>query len=112
MLDLRIVDNARRRPGSCGLDGSFAEYVAFFVGVDLGSGKRFLEGFEEWIVSRSVSRVGWNLIWPVLVMRESGVNNWNTQNWRDLEGVEEVRVVSKMFELIQAFLEEREQGIL
>jgi hypothetical protein len=102
----QIVRNARLRPSSCGLDGSFGEYVAFFNGLDLGSGKQLFEGFSEWIASRS-DQGGWNLVWPVLVLREAGFEPWSGVDWHALSGDDDARAVSTFFTLLDEFLDGR-----
>jgi len=89
-----------------GLDGSFGEYVAFFVGLSMGAPGCSLKDFGEWIASRSDSG-GWNLAWPVLVLREAGFESWVDRDWHHLGPEEDARAVSKLSELLGMFLELR-----
>ena len=99
----KIVESAQSRPGSAGLDGTYGEYVAYFNGLHMGTGKRFLDGFGSWIASRS-GKGGWNLVWQVLVLREAGFDDWITCDWHSLNPEEDKRAVAIMFDLLSEFL--------
>ena len=86
-----------------GLDGSFGEYVAFFVGFSVGTPDDCLKDFGAWIANRSDSG-GWNLAWPVLVLREAGFDPWVDRDWHHLGTEENALAVSKLKELLGLFL--------
>ncbi|AZM51997.1 hypothetical protein DMA15_04835 [Streptomyces sp. WAC 01529] len=74
-MDLRDrIADVRRRPRLYGLT-TFGEVAAFLTGMDAATDWRFLEGFREWLASRS--GLGANLAWQVLVIRIAypGENN-------------------------------------
>lgn len=87
-----------------GLDGSFREYVAFIVGFDLGLQQDLIGGFSEWIANRSGAG-GWSLVWPVLVLREAGLESWNKNGWHALSREDDIRAVATLIVLLQEFLD-------
>ncbi len=97
--------HARKQPSDFGLDGSFGEYVAFLNGLDMGAGGRVLDGFGEW-VSRRADHEGWDLIWPLLVLREAGVEP-SAGAWHRLAAAEDDRAVVALFLLLGEFVRER-----
>lgn len=65
-MDLREqIAHAAKYPKMYGLDGTDAPATAFVVGVDVGTGGRLLEGFNEWLQVR-LGRVS-SLAFPGLV---------------------------------------------
>jgi hypothetical protein len=100
-----FLRHARKRPSKLGLDGSFGEYVAFLNGLDMGAGGRVLEGFGEW-AARRVGYEGWDLVWPLLVLREAGVDQ-SADAWHGLAAEDDARAVVALFELLSAFARDR-----
>jgi hypothetical protein len=96
-----FLRHARKRPSMLGLDGSFGEYVAFLNGLDMGAGGRVLEGFGEWVARRS-GYEGWNLVWPLLVLREAGIDQ-SADAWHWLTAEDEAPAVTMLFELLSEF---------
>ncbi|MEV6601980.1 hypothetical protein AB0M36_34770 [Actinoplanes sp. NPDC051346] len=102
--EIAVLRNAFLRPGMVGLDGSFREYAAFISGFYMGLRKNFSEGFSEWIAYRSDAG-GWNLVWPVLVLREAGLKSWNENQWHALGREDDARAVATLIVLLQEFLD-------
>jgi len=96
-----FLRHARERPSMLGLDGSFGEYVAFLNGLDMGAGGRVLEGFGEWAARRTGHR-GWDLVWPLLVLREAGVDQ-PADTWHGLAAEDDARAVVTLLELLGEF---------
>jgi hypothetical protein len=104
MVDLpKVVAMSRIRPRMLGLDGSFSEYVAFFNGVDIGTSKDVFSKFGEWIATRS-GLGGWNIAWPLLVVREAGIEARPGADWHGFDAESNSIAVAKMFELLGEFL--------
>lgn len=100
-----FLRHARDRPSMFGLDGSFGEYVAFLSGLDTGAGGRVLEGFGAW-VARRAGHGGWDLVWPLLVLRTAGLDA-SAETWHGLGAEEDARAVAELFELLGAFVRDR-----
>ena len=100
-----FLRQARKRPSLLGLDGSFGEYVAFLNGLDLGAGGRALEGFGEW-VGRRTGHQGWELVWPLLVLREASVDR-SAGAWHELTAEDDARAAVTLFELLSEFARDR-----
>lgn len=100
-----VAEMSKNRPRMMGLDGSFREYVAFFNGVDVGGRSEVLGQFGNWIATRS-GQGGWNIAWPLLVLRDAGLNV-NDANWHDLDSAGNSLAVLKLFELLEEFLSSR-----
>jgi hypothetical protein len=97
----KIIEVARDRPHAVLLDGSFRDYVAFFSGGNVAAG--WLHDFSSWIAARH-GGYGANLVWPVIVMREAGIEPPASRYWRDLTPADDARVVATFFELLAGFL--------
>ncbi|GAB2709352.1 hypothetical protein [Kitasatospora kifunensis] len=103
-VDLLLV-NLKLKPSMFFLDGSFAQYVAFFSGFNVSSEATeipLLEGFTEWITART--RSGYNLTWPALVLW-SIWPEWNgsVSDWRKLDATSDKEAVRVLFKLLGAF---------
>ncbi|MGW3044382.1 hypothetical protein ACWC9T_31040 [Kitasatospora sp. NPDC001159] len=100
-----LLRNLKFRPSMFFLDGSFAQYVAFFSGFGVSSEAAevpFLDGFAEWIAAHA--RSGHNLTWPTLVLR-SIWPEWNgsVSDWSKLDSISDKHAVRVLFELLAAF---------
>jgi hypothetical protein len=98
----KIVELARRRPHAAMLDGSFRDYVVFFFAGNLAAG--WLHDFSPWIAARH-GGYGANLVWPILVLREAGIET-PPAGWRNLTPDDDVRAVATFFDLLTEFLAE------
>lgn len=106
---MTVLENTRKRPGTVGLNESFGEHVGFWMGFSMGSPEGLLDGFSEWI-AHSSDKTGWNLSWPVLILREAGFDPWIDRDWHNLTPNENSRALSKLYELLKAFLEPSPDG--
>lgn len=100
-----FLRHARVRPSKLGLDGSFGECVAFLNGLDMGAGGRVLEGFGEW-VARRTGFEGWDLFWPLLVLREARIGQ-SADAWHGLTAEEDARAVVVLLELLGEFARDK-----
>jgi hypothetical protein len=100
-----LLRNLKLRPSMFFLDGSFAQYVAFFSGFDVSSDATkvpLLDGFAEWVAAHA--RSGHNLTWPTLVLR-SIWPEWNgsASDWSNLDAISDRQAVRALFELLATF---------
>lgn len=102
LLD-RLAD-VRRRPHLYGLT-TFGEVAAFVTGVDAATEWRFLEGFREWLASRSDFDA--NLAWQVLVIRIAYPGESN-DFWVAAAHAESREAVTILFDELNSFLRVRE----
>ncbi|GIH68152.1 hypothetical protein Mth01_04050 [Sphaerimonospora thailandensis] len=86
-----------------GLDGTYNSAVAFILGYDCGNGSLFLAGFREWLVVKYGE--GDNLGWPTLVKLLAHVDG---QGLLYDAGVDAL-VVDTLFQLLDEFLEQRDE---
>ncbi|WP_158708833.1 hypothetical protein [Streptomyces sp. NRRL S-920] len=104
-MDLRDrIADVRRRSHLYGLS-TFGEVAAFLTGMDAATEWRFLEGFREWLASRS--GLGSNLAWRVLVIRIAYPGEANDFWVADSHG-ESGEAVTVLFDELDSFLRDRE----
>ncbi|MFB6674441.1 hypothetical protein ACFCWG_18940 [Streptomyces sp. NPDC056390] len=104
-MDLRDrLADVRRRPHLYGLT-TFGEVAAFVTGMDAATEWRFLEGFREWLASRS--DLGANLAWQVLVIRIAYPGEVN-DFWVAASHGESGEAVTVLFDELNSFLRDRE----
>lgn len=104
-MDLRDrLADVRRRPHLYGLT-TFGEVAAFVTGLDAATEWRFLEGFREWLASRS--DLGANLAWQVLVIRIAYPGEAN-DFWVAASHGESGEAVTVLFDELNSFLRDRE----
>jgi hypothetical protein len=100
----RLLRSLHERPGMFGLDGSFGSYVNYLTGYEAAS-PGSLVGFREWLVARAEG--GTNLGWPglvkMLVLPEDDRDMRET-----LDAQANDAIVRALFELLGAFLDERD----
>ncbi|MGZ6391123.1 MAG: hypothetical protein ACXWQZ_17935, partial [Ktedonobacterales bacterium] len=131
-----LFQQIRARPGMWGLDGSYGQFCAFLRGCDEGNARSLLTGFREWLVVRfKESHRPDNVDWSGLILWLAFPECWRaTPLWADpsvavyalelpvgtqTEPVETwpdrqvndnaKRAVDLLFDLLDAFWEEREQ---
>lgn len=69
----KLVQDAARRPGCYGLDGTYGQLVAFVRGCDAGNEWGLLIGFPEWLAQRVHCEA--NLDWSRLVLLAAGAQH-------------------------------------
>lgn len=97
-----LLASIRQRPSMHGLDSSYATITAFVLGCDAGSSGGMLTGFREWLIVRLGH--GNNLTWPALV-RHLTPDGWT----HPLTPEADAQAVTTLFQLLEEFLEQREQ---
>jgi hypothetical protein len=100
-----FLRHAQERPWMLGLDGSFGEYVAFLNGLDMGAGGRVLERFGEW-AARRAGHEGRDLAWPLVLLREAGIDR-PAGAWHRLAAEDDARAVVALFEALSEFSRDR-----
>lgn len=94
--------------GMIARDCSYSSAVALLSGYDLGIDGWLLEGFREWLLSRTIG--GENLGWWALVLDFSFPGSRNPESSL-IESPEAERLaVENLFLLIIEFVEERSSG--
>lgn len=120
----------KERPGMWGLDGSYGQFCAFLLGCDAGNAWSLFTGLREWLVVRfKEAHRPDNVAWHGLVLWLAFPECWRaTSLWADpsvavytLElpagtqtdppeaNDDAKRAVELLFDLLDAFWEEREQ---
>jgi hypothetical protein len=125
-----LFQQIRERPGMWGLDGSYGQFCAFLLGCDAGNAWSLLIGFREWLVVRfKESHRPDNVVWDGLILWLAFPECWRaTPLWADKSVAVYTlelpagtrtdpsetnnharRAVELLFDLLDAFWEEREQ---
>ncbi|MBV9855152.1 MAG: hypothetical protein JOY82_11650 [Streptosporangiaceae bacterium] len=106
MTDYRkLFADIQERPNSYGLDGSYAQAVAFIMGCDAGNSWGLLTGFREWLAMKVGH--GTNLGWPALVLRAAFPPPPVIVPADTLDETQEAHAVGTLFSLLDDFLETR-----
>ncbi|MFB8089621.1 hypothetical protein [Streptomyces sp. NPDC055992] len=102
-----VLRNARIRPSTLFLDGSFSQYVAFFVGMNMGTRVTGqvdpLDGFSGWLAGR-LNR-GFNLPWPTLVLMVLFPGRDPIMDHSSLSEADEREAADGLFLLLAEFLD-------
>ncbi|WP_181785251.1 hypothetical protein [Streptomyces phytophilus] len=98
-LHERLAD-VRRRPRAYGVS-TLGEMVAFLTGIDAATDWRFLEGFREWLATKS--GLGANLALPVLLVRIAYPDSGN-DFWVAAMREESSKAVTILFDELDTFL--------
>jgi len=102
------LDDVRRYPSMCLPRASFDAAAAFLLGVDAACGKKFLEGFREWLVPR----VGYgdNVSWPGLVL-DIASSSFDPKNPpHPPSGCGDDPAIECLFHCLEEFLCDKEQA--
>ncbi|MFI9171866.1 hypothetical protein [Streptomyces lincolnensis] len=85
--------------------GLYYPTATFLTGFDLGSSNRLLRGFDEWLVARKGEKS--SLGWTALVL-EDAFPGAGIRHWAALTEEQQQPAVDHLFDLVLAFLEERD----
>lgn len=108
MDDRKLLQQIRLRPALFGLDGSYAQSVAFLLGLDVGRAGGLLRGFSEWLVVRRGSET--SLRWTALVL-EAAFPGEEIRRSSELSEGQDQRAAEFLFVLLVDFLEMRDSPI-
>ncbi|HEU5375094.1 MAG TPA: hypothetical protein VFV38_06625 [Ktedonobacteraceae bacterium] len=131
-----LFQQMRKHPGMWGLDGSYGQFCAFLRGCDEGNARSLLIGFREWLVvqfkgSHRPDNVDWSslILWlafpecwrPTPLWADEriavytldlpvGTQTEPVETWPDRHVNDHAkRAVDMLFDLLDAFWEQREQ---
>jgi hypothetical protein len=102
-----LFAEVHKRPGMYGVKDSFWAHVAFVRGVNFGTDRSLLTGFEEFLVPKVGG--GTNLSWEALVLALAFPDLDHGQNLVVDEPDRRPVAVDTMFRLLDEFLEIHEQ---
>ncbi|MER7099682.1 hypothetical protein ABT383_08360 [Streptomyces humidus] len=105
MSDRELIEMVRDRTGMFGLNGSYYPTAMFLTGLDLGTSGRLLDGFREWLLARKGEESSFT--WMLLVI-EDAFPGTGPRHWASLTESQQQSAVDHLFDLLIAFLVERQ----
>jgi hypothetical protein len=105
MTDRELIEKIRDRPGMYSLEGTYYPTAMFITGLDIGTSGRLLDGFREWLLARKGEESSFT--WIPLVL-EDAFPGTGIRHWKSLAESQQQPAVDHLFDLLTAFLAERE----
>ncbi|AVT39129.1 hypothetical protein [Plantactinospora sp. BB1] len=100
-----LFADIRRRPGMWLIRADFASVVSFVDGCNEGNARALLTGFQPWLVTRA-GCLDNHLWWSIVAHLTEPVG---AKNVRDLGPELDARAVETLFDLLDEFLELRDE---
>ncbi len=104
MVDFReLFQNVGQQPGMYVLSDKYLVLVAFVVGCDMATGRRLLDGFQDWVAARTPAIRGRSsLVWGTLIASRHYPELLNGGSIADLPAA-----ARDLFGMLDLFLSER-----
>jgi len=100
-----LFTNIRKRPGMWLIREDFATVVAFVEGCNQANAQSLLTGFQPWLVTQAGS-FNSHVWWSIVAHLTEPVG---PKNFRDMDAALDARAVETLFDLLDEFLELRDE---
>ena len=98
-----LLSDLQARPGMFLRQVTYDSVASCIQGFDMGTGFKFLDGFKEWLCSRTLQ--GHNMVWPILVLFVAFPESKSP--WRNLENTDsEQHAIATLFHCLRDFRSE------
>ncbi len=101
---LDIIERVCRAPGMILPEGTYGEFIALLVGVDMAGDNLPLRGFKEWLILKRNG--GNNLVWEALALSYLDITLGRFAETRTSEHRD---IIRSLTDLVEEFLNDREE---